>query len=268
MSKFPTHAIARAVELLKGTEGKLYILLITDELIFRSIKSSTAHAVSPNDIQELEEAIDSQLSQEGSRLLEVNISSIVEQHAHVVTKTIRGDSVQTILNYVDDESIDLIVIENQSDILLDDSIFVESTVPIWVERGGGIREMMVISTNLSPNTKVPILSDQLSDLLNVKRKFFYVIDTPTRAESEKGQQVAKDFYMDLDREGVLESSADQPEIKEGNISKEVIRKAQEWHPDLIILGRIRKPRIFRKEKIKVMQSKRVSKLPYNLLLVN
>ena len=261
-------SLRRAITLARHSNGTIFLIYIIDEDIFRTVRDSTAHVLGQNSLDALEGSLRSQLRTEAEKTIKEQLRGFGEMEGRIETRIATGTISEIILEFQKKHGIDLLVLDGSSVFMDMDEIFHRCACPIWIEEGGEIRSILMISTNLAPNEKVPMIAREVKDIFKSRLKGLYVIDTTSVKEVEDHEIEVERFYRDLIDDKVLEGDDFSSLVSRGDISKKVMANARSEKPDLVILGRIRKPRKFPIYPEKNIPQKLANFLPYNLLLVN
>lgn len=261
-------SLRRANTLARHSNGTIFLLYIIDEDIFRTVRNSTSHVLGQSSLDALEDSLRSQLRAEAEKTIREQLRGFEDMEGRIETKIVAGTISEIILEFQKNHAIDLLILGGSSVFMDLDEIFHRSTCPIWIDEGGDIASILMISTNLAPNEKVPRIAREVKDIFNSRLKGLYVIDTTSVREVEVHENEVERFYQGLIDEKVIEGDDFSSLMSMGDISKKVMANARTEKPDLVILGRIRKPRKFPIYPEKSIPQKLANFLPYNLLLVN
>ena len=193
---------------------------------------------------------------------------------HFDKKVLYGEFSDVILSEVEHHNYDLVVIGYQKACLLNYRLIDTLKIPVWIETEDTYRDIILgICSNLAPNKKVPNISIALSQILGWKLQILYIVDTEDTVEvDEKGSRYSKDRralilsgrrFIDKIREKGIPA-----ELVQGSFENEVIKKANEINPGLIIIGRERKQRGKLGLPIRNARRKIVEKSKHSVLLLN
>jgi len=192
-------------------------------------------------------------------------------------KVLYGEFSDVILSEVKHHSYDLVIIGYQKACLLNYRLIDTLKIPVWIETEDteeAPRDILLgVCSNLAPNKKVPNISLILSKLLGWKLHILYIVDTEDTVEvDEKGSRYSKDrdtlllsgrnFVNKMREKGIT------AELIQGRFENEVIKKANEINPRLIVIGREKKQRGKLGLPIRNVKRKIVEKSKHSVLLLN
>ncbi len=239
-----------------------------EEDIFSNVRQTTSYALGSDGIESVMESLISTLNEEGNRVLKEQEDIICSKVSAIKKRMVTGRFVEETLKFIADNNIDLVIMDHDRNVLGEDDLFHLSPCPIWIEKGGDVKRIVMVSTNLAPNRRVPVIASRLSRTFEAKTLGLYVIDRPSGADTNSLEEEAKEFTKNLSDSEVFPDGRLKIQTTSGKLSKVVVKSAGDFKADLIILGRIRRPKRIIQLSNKNMKQSLAFSLPYNLLLIN
>jgi hypothetical protein len=190
------------------------------------------------------------------------------------TKCAEGDFSEVIKKEIRQNHYDLIVMGYEKKCYIDYTLIDESDIPIWIESGIDNDTILAVCSNLSPNKKVPLISQHLSMLFGKKLHMIYVVDLddpvlvdPTGIRSEKKSvdelmEAAKKFQEKMKKNNI------SVQIISGSFEKETIKALREIKPKLVIIGREQKKKGMFGFSVRNIKRKLAEHCKYSLLFMN
>jgi nucleotide-binding universal stress UspA family protein len=189
-------------------------------------------------------------------------------------KVVRGEFSDIVKRETENEKSDLIIMGFKRSGLLNDQLFQELEIPIWIESNEKISKILAVCTNLAPNEKVPEISMTLAKTLNVKLSMIYAIDTTDRIVVDKNlRRSDKKDIQTLIEEGDkfmenMKKKGIKTDVVMGSLERIIKEREKKTNADLIIIGREQKKRrllglYYRNSRVKIAEKTKHSILYLN-----
>jgi len=221
---FPEMAIRRSRTLAEKFKGKIHFLYVVEKKTVEQMEKTGTHVLTPKLISELENDIyHTQIRDISRTVLDQTKTLMGPMNSRSDYLVRKGEFSKEIEGYLKENSesfnhITCVILEYKKHSNLKYRIFENCSVPIWLERGGNIKKVFAATTSISRNKLVPSYAKKIAVSFNaaLSLKHFSV-----REEGEGSNNIK----LQKDWKGV------------SNVEKEIVRSAEEYNADLLIIGR-------------------------------
>lgn len=188
-------------------------------------------------------------------------------------KIVKGEFSTVIENEIKTQNFDLVLMEYNKEGLLKYRILDEIDIPLWIVGTFGDHTLLAVSSNLTPNQKIPQMSQKLAQILNWDLQLIYIVDIgETITFDEKTKRFVKISVKDLIDNGQkfvddLKNRDIKARMVSGGFQEITVQTAKQLNAGLIVLGQEQKRYDILGFPVKSMNQKIAEKSKYSMLFL-
>lgn len=244
---YPPAVFQISAQLIKRSQGTITSIYIAEKKKLDEVERLTDTHLSLLEEQKTSQQIRREHLRQAEQIVFNDAKAFLKKR-NIELQTIyaEGEFGEVIKKEVKKHHYDLIVMGYDKQCFVDYRLLNELNVPLWVASGVNNDTFLAICSNLSPNKKVPVISQELSFLLDKKLNIFYIVDPfdpvqvdeKIRRSEKKSKEVliadGRRFIDEMQRKGI------SAQLVIGNLEKEIIKASKKIKPMLVIIGREQK----------------------------
>jgi len=157
--------------------------------------------------------------------------------------------------------------------LLKYRIFDEIAIPLWIVGRPGDRRMLAVCSNLTPNQKIPEMSQKLAQCFNWDLHLMYIVDTGEPVTfDESAQRFVKRSAPELLDAGqrfvdAMGEKGISAQLVTGGFQEITLHTAKQLNPGLVVMGQEQKRDDILGFPVKSMSHRIVEKSKYSMLFL-
>jgi len=272
---YSKEVLKRSISLANKLQSKIHIVYIIEEKTLKKSEERMDSYRTSYERTTLKQAIFNEQTQTADSIVFEDTKQFLStQNILVDEKIVSGEFSDVIIREVKEHHYDLVLMGFDKECSLRYRLFDHIDVPVWVVASAEQRSLLAVCSNLAPNQKVPLISQQLSTLFNWPLHLVYIVDPqdPVQVDAA-GKRVGKRSLKDLVADGTAfikekREQGIQASIVVGPLEKEIIRAAKKHAANLIIVGREQKHHTLSGLTGKSTKRKIAEHCEYSVLFVN
>ncbi len=230
----PERAIERTKFFIDNFKSKIIFLYIAESKTVNKISMGSTHALTPKLIEDIKKEIyDAHMESIATEVKHKIAQSLGERRKSCAYSIRKGEFSDVINRFIDRtfrssyENFNMVLLEYKKKTNLNYRIFDDCNIPIWVERGGSIKNILAITSSLSANELLPKYAKILEEASKANLKTFHY------SVKERGKLLKK---------AEMDSNLANTRLEEdwqgvSSMEKEIIRDINLKDYDLLIIGR-------------------------------
>lgn len=244
---YPPAVFQISAQLIKKSQGTITSIYIAEKKKLDEVERLTDTHLSLLEEQKTSQQIRREHLRQAEQIVFNDAKAFLKKrNIELQTKYAEGEFGEVIKKEVKKHHYDLIVMGYDKQCFVDYRLLDELNVSLWVASGVNNDTFLAICSNLSPNKKVPVISQELSILLDKKLYIIYIVDPfdPVqvdekikRSEKKSKEVLVADGYRFIDE---MQRKGISAQLVIGNLEKEIIKASKKIKPMLVIIGREQK----------------------------
>lgn len=272
---YPPAVFQIGAQLVKIFHGTITSIYITEKKTLDEVERLSDAHLSFLERQKMTEEIREKHLEQAEEIVFMDAKAFLKKRdIELQTKCAEGEFSEVIQKEIQQYHYDLILMGYEKQSFIKYRLLDELDIPIWVESGVENDVFLAICSNLAPNEKVPVISQQLSALMGKNLHMIYVVDLSdpvqvdekVKRSEKKSKEVlienGKRFVNDMQKKGI------STQLVIGTLEKEIINAAKKIDPMLVIMGREQKLRGLWGFPVKNVKKKLADHSEYSFLFVN
>ena len=185
-----------------------------------------------------------------------------------------GEFSATILNELKLKQFDVVLMGYEKVCMLKYRILDDINIPLWVNGKTDGQTVLAICSNLTPNQKIPEISQKLAHFFNWGLQVLYIVDIEENITyDEATKRFIKKPVKELLADGqhivdTLQQKGITATMMTGSLEEKTIRSAKQFNAGLIVIGQEHKRYDKLGFSMKTINHKIVEKCKYSLLFLN
>ena len=272
---YSKEVIERSVFLAKNFQSKINLVYIIEEKTLNKTDKLTDSYRTPLEITETKNEIRQKHKQTANQIVFKDaIYYLKNNDIPFEEKIIEGEFSEIVKREAEIKDYDLILMGYEKECTLNYRLFDEVKIPLWVVNKNEGKSILAVCSNLAPNVKVPDISQQLANKLNLELNMIYVVDVNDSVQvDERAERSDKKSEKDLENSAEyfkrqMEKKNINIKLLKGGFEKEVIKATEIYDPKIVIIGREQKKKGILGLPIRNLKKKLVGKCSYSILFLN
>lgn len=189
-------------------------------------------------------------------------------------KITKGEFSIAIENEIKTKHFDLVIMGYEKVCLLKYHILDEINIPLWIVGKSDDNTLLAVCSNLTPNQKIPSISQDLAKIFNWKYYLIYIIDIENKTFFDESKQNFIDKSIDdlfsygqkfidgMQKKGI------NAKIALGSFEENFFQAIKQFNPSLVVIGQEQKRYDFLGLPVKSINHKIAEKSKNSILFLN